>query len=94
MHSEEERTEDFVCKSHSGLIARINGLYAIITILIALVGAQMMFQVPAMKYDILKEMTKVTDTIAEGQKTDIKLDGEIRLLAQQLNNHIQKLAVP
>lgn len=69
------------CKAHSGLITRINGLYAVLAILISLVGAQLIFQIPSMEQRIL---AKITET----EKQDVGVLKDIAYLKKEIEDHI------
>ena len=60
------------CGSHSGITTGIKGLYILLSALISLLGVQMMFQIPAIKIDILNEVKGVTARIVELEKKDIE----------------------
>ena len=72
-----------VCADHSGTVTGIRGLYALLVILISLVGAQMMFQIPAIKIDILTEVKGITARIVELEKRDIEFSGRLSDLERQ-----------
>lgn len=75
-----------VCTAHSGTVTGIKGLYALLTILIGLVGGQMMFQIPAIRMDILGEVNKITARIVELEKKDIDFAGRLKACEDVLNN--------
>lgn len=76
---------DGTCGAHSGMTTGIKGLYAMLTVLIGLIGAQMMFQIPTIKIDILTEFKGITAKITELEKTDIQFRSDITEIKNKIN---------
>lgn len=81
---EDQQECDGVCNAHSGTVTGIKGLYAMLTVLIGLIGTQMMFQIPAIKLDILNEVKGVTARIVELEKKDIEFASKLGDLDERL----------
>ena len=72
------------CGSHSGISTGIKGLYALLTVLIGLIGVQMMFQIPNIKIDILTEVKGITARIVELEKKDIEFKAQLEELRSRI----------
>ena len=72
------------CDAHSGTTTGIKGLYALLVVLIGLIGAQMMVQIPNIKIDILNEVKGITARIVELEKKDIEVNATMRELAARV----------
>lgn len=73
------------CGSHSGITTGIKGLYALLIALISLLGIQMIFQIPAIKIDILNEVKGITARIVELEKKDIEFKAQVDELRSRIN---------
>ena len=66
-----------VCSAHSGTVIGIRGLYALLIIQISLIGCQMLFQIPAIRIDILTEVKGLTARIVDLEKKDIEFKSQV-----------------
>lgn len=79
------------CTAHSGTVTGIKGLYALLVLLISLLGSQMMFQIPAIKLDILAEVKGITARIVELEKKDIEIKAQMDDFRSRLGT-VERLA--